>query len=62
MKTPTSTNAFVRFEVTAKVRSLSFVSVFIVMMAFFLANPISQLVASPQRVNWDNRCQITMCQ
>jgi len=51
-----------RFEFTAKVRLLSFVSVFVSMMAFFLANPTAQLTAATQRVNWDNHCQLEKCQ
>lgn len=50
-----------RFEFTAKIRWFSFVSVFLFMMAFFLAMPTSQLAASINRVNWDNRCLLAQC-
>jgi hypothetical protein len=62
MNIPSNDTAVSRFKVTAKVRWVSFLAVFLFMLACFLAMPNSQISAAEERVNWDNRCVTEQCQ
>jgi hypothetical protein len=62
MITPSHGSNVARFELNARVRWVSFLAVFIFMLASFLAMPTSQISAAEGRVNWDNRCITEQCQ